>query len=352
MHDEEIKRSAEGSDGSDIQFKRRKVFRIALWSLFGVGVVALGIGVALMISKMNASITPPDVAIPPVIANPDDVDAPVTAAPAANGRRTGVYTIILAGTDLDNYHTDTLMVATLDSVNHKLNILSIPRDTQVNVEWENKKINAAWGYNNQDISLLKEFLQSVIGFQPDNYVIVDMNGFMALIDAIGGVDFDVPQRMYHPDSNPMLRINLQAGYQHLDGAEALQVVRFRSYFEGDPHRVAVQHDFLSAVAHQTLSLQNVFKVNEFMDIAKENVQSDLTAGSMIWFLQEVMGMEEKDIVFHSLPGNPDGWYNSLNYFLVDPEETVRLVNEFINPYVEPIKLADIDVPHLNDGIHP
>jgi LCP family protein required for cell wall assembly len=286
----------------------------------------------------------------------DSEGRPVTPA----GRREGVYTIILAGTDMDDVHTDVLMVAALDTKNKKLDVLSIPRDTQVAVKRANKKINGAWGVgmnarkgNKSEreagaIQQLRAELKTVIGFVPDAYAVVDLKGFKKLVDAMGGVEFDVPQNMRYSDPVQDLYINLKKGRQVLDGDKAMQLVRFRRYNEGDMKRVEVQQAFLTAVFKQLLSVKHIFKLPEFAAIAQENLRTDLGLGQMIWFGQELMKLEGGDIVFHTLPGDPYAYYRSLNYVLVYRDEALKLINGTINPFTKQITEENVNISHLRD----
>jgi len=287
------------------------------------------------------------------VGSPAPPDTPPLDVGAA-GRHEGVYTFILAGTDFEGYNSDVLMVAALDTVNGTLNVLDIPRDTQVAVQRHTKKINAAWGIGfthggvDGGISQLKEELKSVIGFEPDAWAVVDLDGFVRLVDAIGGVDFDVPQNMNYEDPSQNLYIHLQKGPQHLDGAHAIQLVRFRRYIEGDLKRVQVQQAFLGEVFRQTVTLKNVFKLPEFVQIAQDTLRTDMTAGQMIWLGQQIMKLGEDSIHFYVLPGDPDAYYQSLNYFLVYRDEALALINETINPFTTPITQDNVNISGIRD----
>ncbi len=282
---------------------------------------------------------------------PAEPETPVPTVKNQNGtpsgRKEGMYTIILAGTDLDDYHTDVLMVAALDTKNGTLNVVNIPRDTQVSVKRSSKKINAAWGVGK--IEQLKKELKTVIGFEPDAYAVVDLKGFVKLVNALDGVDFDVPVNMNYEDSSQNLYIHLKKGPQHLSGEEAVQLVRFRKYKEGDLKRVEVQQNFLKAVFKQTISLKNVFKIPEFAQIANDHLRSNLDVGQMAWIGQQIMKLEEDSIKFHTLPGDPSAYYKRANYFLVDRTRAIELINETINPFTVPITKDNVNISHLRDN---
>jgi LCP family protein required for cell wall assembly len=346
----------------------KRPFRPLFLGLLCVGLICLGWAGYLHLTR--EVIAPPDTQLEgPHVLDPGHLlDDGVTAPPSDSagepvtpeGRREGVYTIILAGTDMDDYHTDVLMVAALDTKNKKLDVLSIPRDTQVAVKRANKKINAAWGVGMNArkgeknervagaIEQLRAELKTVIGFVPDAYAVVDLRGFVKLVDAMGGVEFDVPQDMRYSDPTQDLSINLKKGLQVLDGDKAIQLVRFRRYREGDLKRVEVQQAFLTEVFKQLLSVKHIFKLSEFAAIAQENLRTDLSVGQMIWFGQELMKLEEGSITFHTLPGDPYAYYRGVNYVLIDRDAALKLVNEVINPFIKQITEENVNISHLRD----
>lgn len=335
--------------------KKKSRLQIFFLTILCIGVIFLGTAAYL---SLSGSIRPMDLASdapgPADTGFLDEEEAPpadgggdgVLGGKTPAGRREGVYTIVLAGTDMDDYHTDTLMVAALDTVNGTLKVLNIPRDTQVVVKRSTKKINAAWGVGGgakgEGAAQLKKELKTVIGFTPDAYAVVDLKGFVKLVNALDGVEFDVPRNMNYDDPDQNLHIHLQKGLQTLDGEKALQLVRFRRYPEGDIKRVEVQQDFLKAVFKQTLSLKNVFKISDFAAIASEHLRSDLDLGQMIWFGKEIMKLGEGSVSFHTLPGDTNASYQKQSYVIVDTAEALALINETINPYIKPITEENVN----------
>ncbi|MDR2670546.1 MAG: LCP family protein [Oscillospiraceae bacterium] len=366
----------ETSDGPEADPARRagqRTWRLRLRWLIPGGVALAGLVLMGCLYLANSVITPPArIQMEPEPLPQDPVyegvtpaptptpDGTVTPSPATpEGRREGVYTIILAGTDMDDYHTDVLMVAALDTVNGKLDVLAIPRDTQVAVRRASKKINAAWGVGMNvrsgdkservagAIGQLRAELKTVIGFVPDAYAVVDLKGFVRLVDAMGGVEFDVPQDMYYSDASQDLYVNLKKGRQVLNGDKAIQLVRFRStYVEGDMKRVEVQQAFLTEAFKQLLTVKHIFKLPEFAAIAQENLRTDLSLGQMVWFGQELLKLEEDSITFYTLPGDATASYLGTSYLLVDRDAALALINETINPFTKDITAENVNISRL------
>ena len=283
--------------------------------------------------------------------------------PALSGdRKEGVYTFLLVGTDLDDGNTDTIMVASYDTVNQDVGIMSIPRDTMVNVKWDIKRINSVYSYNGRSIDALKKHISKVVGFTPDFYAKVDLSMFIKLVDLVEGVEFDVPQDMNYDDPAQDLHIHLKKGVQVLDGQSAMELVRFRRYPEGDIKRVEVQQAFMKALIKECLAMENWGKIKAYIDLAMENVQTDLEVGSVVWFAANVLGLNKgtpalkmENVETYTLPGNYNASTysravgNNQSYVTINPKEVVELVNEHFNPYEQRVTTSMLDAMSIRSN---
>ncbi len=255
-------------------------------------------------------------------------------------RRPYCYTILLSGTDDGNGNSDTNILLSVDGENGSIYGVSIPRDTKAIVHGKKQKINAAFGAGGS--ALLAEVVSEQLGIPVDFTVSVDLKGFQALVEAIGGVDFEVPINMDYDDPVQDLHIHFSKGMQHLNGSEAMKVVRFRHNNDGtgygseDIGRMQTQQNFLKAVAKKALA--NPGKINEYVKIFQKYVDTNLSLSDMAWFGQQALSMGMENIDFATLPGE---WHSP--YIYLDPEETLSLVNEHLNPYVEDRTAEDLDL---------
>ena len=270
-----------------------------------------------------------------------DAAAAAAAAAAAHAeRKDKFYTILVSGCDDGNGNSDTNILLAVDAENNYIHGVSIARDTKAVWDGRNHKINAAFGSGG--IEKLAEVIGDQLGIPVDFTVSVDLKGFVALADAIGGVDFDVPVDMNYEDPYQDLYIHFSAGMQHLTGEEALKVVRCRSvYATQDIGRMETQQKFLKAVAKQTLTLSNVDKIPEFANIFNQYVETDLTLGNLAWLGTEAISMGADAVSFSTLPGE---WDDSDNFVHLDPDATLEVVNQYLNPYVEDRVMADLNIP--------
>lgn len=333
------------------RYQRRKVTA----RLITVIVIILLIAAAVVFYKMT--VVPPDVspsptpstpaATPSATVDPDDVEPSPTPSrvPIENVRQEGMYTFLVVGNDNGYGNTDTLIVGRLDTKNHKLNLVSIPRDTMANVEWPVKKVNTIQAFSDNGIEGLMDGISDIVGFDIDSYISVNLKGFRALVQAIGGVYFDVPQDMKYGDPTQNLVIDIKEGYQLLTPEQAEGVVRFRSgYVAGDIKRIEVQQDFIMALAKQCLSMNNLTSnLDEYAEIFKTYVTTDLSLGNIVWYGQEMLKVSPSDISFATLPANYNDSVRGLSYCTIYLDRWVAMINSTLNPYVAPVKAENLNI---------
>ena len=271
----------------------------------------------------------------------EEVQDPEALARAAHlERKDYFYTILLSGSDDGNGNSDTNILLGVDAENGRIHGVSIARDTKAVWDGRDRKINAAFGAGGAE--KLAEVIGDQLGIPVDYTVSVDLQGFVDLVNAIGGVDFDVPVDMNYEDPYQDLYIHFSAGMQHLTGEEAIKVVRCRSvYASQDIGRMETQQKFLKAVAQQTLTLSNLDKIDEFVKIFQQYVDTDLTLGNLAWLGKEAISMGAENITFSTLPGV---WDSSDNYIHLDSAATLEVVNTYLNPYVEDRTMEDLNIP--------
>ncbi len=256
-----------------------------------------------------------------------------TEVPASH--KEGFYNILVVGTDDDGTRTDTIMIARLNVKDHTVALLSIPRDTMIESMMPVPKINGAYSYvgkGEKGMDNLKSHLATLLGFEVDGYALVNLKAFVELVDLVGGVEFDVPMRMYYSDPAQDLQIDLQPGRQKLDGQKAMQLVRFRKgYATQDIQRTEVQQKFLEALAKQCLKVTNLGKIGEMSDIFMEHVTTDLTIGNIAYFGQELLKCDFDHMYTYTLEG--EGVYvDGVSYYAIYLENTLDVVNRYFNPY--------------------
>lgn len=281
-----------------------------------------------------------------------------------DGRKDGVYTFLVAGTDQISNNTDTIMIGSFDTVNHKLNIVSIPRDTLINIQHEVKKANSAYhyaayykniegsSYYNCDPvqSMRKELVKSMLGFDVDKYVLVNLNAAAEVVDAIGGVEFDLPIDMNYDSKRQDLHIHLNKGKQTLSGDDFVKVMRFRSsYAGGDLQRIEMQQKLLSALADQMLTIGNVPNLTKVAQIVADNMETDMSTENIIYFAKEFLKLSKDDVKFMTLPKLSTGSVFGYSYVFTDIDAWLKMVNESLNPWTTEVTAQNVDIITYKDG---
>ena len=303
----------------------------------------------------------------------EQIDYGEGTPPRADGERKSedFYTVLILGRDTGGGgNTDTMLLASYDVTNQKATVMSIPRDTMVNVSWDIKRINSVYNYygaGEKGIQHLYKEVAQLVGFEPDYQVVVEWDAVGEIVDAMGGVYFDVPRNMNYDDPTQNLHIHQEKGYRLLSGDDAMQVIRYRhdnrvngktlGYPDGDLGRIATQQAFLKAVVEQLLQVKNLTKLNQFVKVFQNNVETDMTFTNILWFAQQAVfgGLKVENVNFVTMPNTPvscwsRSYQNYQSYVVPNAQELLDLVNSDLSPFVEPSVLSDLDIMSINaDG---
>ena len=277
---------------------------------------------------------------------PSDTDLQAPIITDSYERREDVYNFLVLGVDRAANLSDVIMIVSYDVAEQNLHILSLPRDTYINVGSSYHKLNAYFSaaYNRSAskgteryrdaIEAMASFLENGLCIRLDRYICMDTAGFREIIDAIGGVDMEVPFDMDYEDPEQELYIHLKAGYQHLDGEKAEQFVRYRSgYLEGDIGRISAQRLFLTALANQIKTKLDLSSAVSIAKTALQYVTTDLSVAEIGYFAKNAFSIDMDHVTFTTLPGggvtNPD---TGASYYVMYAENVRKLVNEQFNVY--------------------
>lgn len=249
--------------------------------------------------------------------------------------------------DIEAKLTDTIMLCAYYPNEQKVSILSIPRDTFVGNSTTSAdsydKINALCQTSPEKTL---EAVRNLTGIDVRNYVVISNNALRDVVDEIGGVYFDVPMNMNYDDWGQKLHINLKKGYQLLDGDKAEQLVRFRHNNDGttypseygtqDIGRMRTQREFLKAAATQILSGNNIFKIDDIMQVVFENIETNLKMEDIIKYIPSATEFNPENIQSEMLPGVAD-YIGVLSFYVNDEEETNALVSSLFGLTEEQIE---------------
>lgn len=276
----------------------------------------------------------------------------VEAVPVDETRKEGCYTFLIAARDVASGCTDVIIVGRFDTKNHTINMVSIPRDTMIN-KGTALKVNSVYAGDKENggngIDGLKREMKRMLGFEIDSYAVVDVEAVAKLIDAIGGVYFDVPIDMNYSDTAQGLEIHISKGYQKLSGADAVNVLRFRKgYPNGDLGRIETQHKFIKALAEQILDIGNIPNLGAAIEIYQEHVQTNLTAGNILFYAKNFLDMDMDNIQFVDMPQYAGGLVNGQSFIFINPSKWVNVINNYLNPYKNDIGVQNLNIKTSSD----
>ncbi|HLO04158.1 MAG TPA: LCP family protein [Symbiobacteriaceae bacterium] len=240
---------------------------------------------------------------------------PITPEPAEQAQlhtpAKDVTTFLVLGADKrpgDQGRADTMIVGSYDEANERLAMVSIPRDTYTYVKGHDfTKINHAFAYGGTRLTI--STVQQLIGLPIDHYVLVNFQGFMKFIDALGGVDIDAEKRMYYVDAEDVgmgprgLVIDIKPGLQRMDGYDTLAYARFRKDAEGDRGRMRRQQQVIMAVMKELTQPSTFAKIPKLIPTVFNTIETDLTMAQMISYGMGGKGAMEKGIVAASTTGD-------------------------------------------------
>lgn len=240
--------------------------------------------------------------------------------------KTGKINICIVGKDNteDSHRADTILFTTLDLDNKTVQVLSIPRDTRVQISgrgWD--KINHAYPYGG--IELLNRTLINYLGMPIHYYIELDYSSFPKIVDLLGGVDIYVEKRLKYVDKAGGLYIDIPQGLQHMDGETALKFVRFRHDALGDIGRIKRQQQFMKAllqkIANQAVSTKMPTLLKEIL----QALQTDLPAEEALKLAMYFRDIPPQNIRFFTLPGKP-AVLSGVSYWLGDVNRALAMLS--------------------------
>lgn len=245
----------------------------------------------------------------------------------------------ISGCEEDYKLADTIMLCSYDPKEQKASILSIPRDTYVGKNKQKAsasyKINAVYR-NGENIDGMVKSIEGVTGIEINNYLIVDTDALIQLVDAIGGVNFNVPIDMKYDDPTQDLHIDLKAGEQKLNGQQAEWLVRFRhnndgtsysfEYGDNDIGRMRTQREFIQETLKQTLKPENLLHLTKIAQIGYDSIKTNMTFDTIKDYIPYAVNFSTENLQTGTLPGTPE-LCNGVWIYTVDKKATKQIVEE-------------------------
>lgn len=298
----------------------KRVRRIVVCTLIGVliaGTAAAGLYLNHLNQKMRGSSISDD-----LLSTLKIMDSDVTKEP---------FYMLLLGTDgragEETFRSDTILVARIDPTEKQVTLISIPRDTKIEVDGETMKINATHAYGGADdvVKAANELLWPGEEGKISHYAEISFTGMKNLVDALGGVEVDVPDRI--ADDKAGKGIVIEPGTQVLNGKEALAFCRSRAYADGDYTRMRHQRIFIAALVKQVLNTTDASNILSLVESVADMVQTDMSVEDIAALANAMRGMDTDEIYSATLPSwaGADTYINGVSYVFCDEEATAEMM---------------------------
>ena len=210
--------------------------------------------------------------------------------------------VLLLGTDREAGLCDVMMLVNVNFTDGAATVLQIPRDTYASyTDSSYKKLNGAYSRLG-GADKVAELLEGAMGIEIHHYACIGLDTMADIVDAVGGVDVDLPCDMSYRDAAQGLYIDLKKGMTHLDGSLAEQFVRFRSgYIQGDLGRLDAQKLFMAAFIRKIAS---EFSPTLALKLATaiDGIETDLSVSEIMTLGARALNIRKASIALLTLPG--------------------------------------------------
>ncbi|WP_346674492.1 LCP family protein [Enorma phocaeensis] len=236
------------------------------------------------------------------------------------------FYMLLLGTDgrpgETSYRADTIILARIDPTQQQVTLISIPRDTCITYKGETMKINAA--HTEEGAAGMVEAVNELCGIEISHYAEISFDGLVQLVDALGGVEVNVPDEIDDPKAADF---TIEPGLQTLNGEQALAFCRSRAFADGDYTRMRHQRIFVAALANTILNKTDATQLPGIIDAMADMVATDLSLPDILSLANAMRGMDTDSMWTANIPSHAGGdtYINGVSYVFVHEEELEEMM---------------------------
>ena len=247
--------------------------------------------------------------------------------------------------------SDVMLLIKFDPETKKIVMLSVPRDTRTEIEgYGVKKINAANAEGGPALTA-KTVSNLLGGVGIDRYIRINVLGVSKLIEALGGVNIYVPKNMKYRDDSQHLYINLKAGQQHLNGEQALQLLRYRHDELGDIGRIQRQQMVLRSLIEQTLNPTTITKLPDILNVVKENIDTNLSVEELVALVGFGSKINRSNMQMLMLPGRfSENHEFDASYWVPDGRNIAKVMTQHFGLEAKTAEISFAEPSHLRVAI--
>lgn len=276
----------------------------------------------------------------------------------------GTINVLLMCTDEDGLRTDAIMLASYNTKENTVNMLSVPRDLRMYIGNRYQKINAAHAYETNGViggpTATCEAVTRLTGVPINYYVDFSFDAVAHVINELGPVEFTIPDLygdgvgMVYDDPVQGLHINLPPGTYELDGSQVVQLLRYRkgnpdpvtgirkSYPNGDTDRIKIQQDFLKALVDQKLNISLIQKIPSIFTDVKNEIKTNLSVKDVLKYSKYLTDFTSAGIRSETVPGDSTNDSSNGDVFIPDMKKLQALVQDMFDVSGENMSYAKPD----------
>ncbi len=236
--------------------------------------------------------------------------------------------ILFAGVDKDGLRTDSIIYAKYDTVNNKLYMMSIPRDTYTTNPLATYKINSIY-YGGKYTDEFVSEVEDLLDVQIDYYAIIDFDTIPAVVEEIGGLTITLDDEIWKLNKKTgEWYFVFPKGEQTLTAKRVETLVRNRDYADGDISRGKMQRKVLTSLIENLMSKKNILKLPSIANVILENTNTNVTVREAMKYISEIKEINVKEIVSVNMPIQDIAYkVNGTSCVLVDKQEARRIIAE-------------------------
>ncbi|MBI5701476.1 LCP family protein [Candidatus Saganbacteria bacterium] len=245
----------------------------------------------------------------------------------------GETNVVILGVDGEGpvKRSDSVMVAHINPATNTVGLVSIPRDTRVEIAGRGEdKINHAFAFGGPDLS--RKTAENFLGVKIPYYIVINFAGVRNLINEIGGIEINVEKRMYYVDNSQGLFVDLYPGRQRLDGKNALAYMRYRTD-GGDLNRILRQQKFIKALASQITNKENVLRSPGILLRLFSYMDSNLDTKQILGLALNMRRIYDYGQIKMSLLQGYDEIIDGVYYMRPDPRKIKEAVTGYLTDRV-------------------
>lgn len=239
--------------------------------------------------------------------------------------------------------SDTILLVQFNPAEKSANLLSIPRDTEVEIPGVGMgKINEAnyWGGTELATETVRKTLNQI---QIHRYVRVSSGAFKELVDLLGGVDVFIPNSMSYIDNTQQLKIDLSPGWQTINGEQADQFARYRSDAYGDIGRIQRQQALMQAIQNRLQNPNILPRLPQIIRVMEKYVDTDLSFNEILSLVNFGLNLEPEQFKMVTLPGRGSGAEETYSsYWIIDRTERDRILAEYFQEDTDSYSTTESD----------